>query len=265
MRQVFDLDVVRRDALAGRDLVWTPIARFDDDGACIASLETTTLPLHLDGTAGAAFAIRSVAVAPAWRGRGLFRASMHDALDACARGSSIPILLYTSEPALYARFGFTSVPQHAFAGVAPAAVPAVPARRLLPSEPDDRALIDRVFATRTPVSDRCSVMGAASLFLSAIASEDIALAYAADLEAVIAYEIDDHTVTLVDIVAPEIPAIGEILGVLPQTRRALEVRFPPDKLGCRLVPKADDNGLMSLGPLPAAMRHPFMLPPTTEF
>jgi predicted N-acetyltransferase YhbS len=265
MRQVFDLDVGARDAFAGRDLPWTPIAYFDGTGSCIASLETTRLLLHLDGQRGDAFAIRSVAVAPAWRGRGLFRALMLDALDACGQGRSSPILLYTGEPALYTRFGFDSMPQHAFTGAAPAASRGVHSRRLHLDKPADIALIHRAFAARTPVSDRCAVMGAASLFLSAVAGEDIALVHARDLEAIIAYELDDDTVTLVDIVAPILPTIGDILGALPATRATLTVLFPPDKLDCRLVPRADDNGLMSLGPLPTAMQRPFMLPPTTEF
>ena len=262
MLDVFDIDVGARDALAGVDLAWMPFAAFTDDGACVASVEAAVLPLVCDGAPATGTGLRSVAVRPDWRGRGLFRTLTLQALAWCEAAPG-PTLLYAGEPALYTRFGFEALPQHAFLGAMPAALATVPARPL--DLTTDLPLINRLLATRAPVSERCAMVGAPSLFLTALDDEDdLAIAHLPALDALIVYELDAEALTLVDVVAASIPPLAAILGALPR-RRWLKTLFPPDRLGWEGAPVSDDTGLMARGPLPAAMRRPFMLPPTTSF
>ena len=75
------------------------------------------------------------------------------------------------EPELYRRFGFASVPQHAFIGAAPEAVSC--GRRHAPSISGARRIervIERLLATRAPVSREIALVDAPTLVLDKLAS-----------------------------------------------------------------------------------------------
>jgi GNAT superfamily N-acetyltransferase len=258
MQEVFGRGI---DAAAG-DPSLSPFAIFDAGGACLAGLEVIELSLVLDGTRSRAAGIGSVAVAPAWRGRGLFRALMEEALAWC----SGPVLLYTEEPALYSRFGFRSLPQHRFTGPPPVPVEAgAPARWL--SLESDGPLIGRLLATRTPVSNHVALEGGSALFLRQLATADgFALDYLPDQDALIVWnEDEDGGFTLANVVAPRIPPLAAILAALGRRPEQIGVLFPPDKLEWTGTPVPDETGLRISGEAPAAFSRPFMLPPTAEF
>ena len=261
---VFEFDLVARDASCGRDPASAALGFFDGDGACVAGAEVFTLGLRLDGAPATAAAIRLVAVAEAWRGQGLFRRLMPHILARCEAAAPIA-LLYAEHPGLYGPFGFLPVAQHKFVGPAPAPVPdrsAAP-RRLDLSRPADLALLRRLLCAREPVSDHVAVEGAASLFLSQ-AGEN-ALLYSPALDAVAALELEEDVLTLVDIVAARMPTLAVLLAALRQVPRMVEVLLPTDKLAWTGTAAREDTGLMLRGPAPAAFQRAFMLPPTTGF
>ena len=79
-----------------------------------------SVSLVCDSHDATATGVRLVATDPAWRGQGLFRDLMERALAWCETMSKGPCLLYTADPAIYGRFGFLPLAQHAFVGAAPA-------------------------------------------------------------------------------------------------------------------------------------------------
>ena len=266
MHDVFDLDVEQRDALCGVDPTCRPFAFFDAAGVCAASVEIFTLSLILDSVRCAASGIRSVAVSEAWRGRGLFRDLMTQALAWCDATLAGPVLLYTEDSALYERFGFRDVPQHKVVGTASVASATIPVRRVSLTDANDMTLVMRLLAERAPVSEHIAVDGAAMLFLSQIAADDtLALDYAVSLDTLIVSKPAATLTTLVDIAAPKIPPLTAILAALHRPHGEVEILFPPDKLGWTGALQRDDTGLMLRGPWPAAFDRPFMLPPTAEF
>ncbi|WP_158808777.1 GNAT family N-acetyltransferase [Beijerinckia sp. L45] len=266
MLDVFDFDVERRDALCGVDPTCRPFAFFDATGACVASVEVFALPLILDGARCDAAAIRSVAVAETWRGRGLFRALMLDALAWCDASLSGPMLLYTEDSSLYERFGFQDVPQHKVVGAAPDIHATTGVRRLSFSSDADATLITHLLAERAPISEHVAVAGGGSLFLTQVAADDAMIVdYVESLDAVVVSKQTRDRLTLIDIVAPTIPRLSSILAVLDRRYSRVETLFPPDKLGWSGRVQRDDTGLMLRGAWPAAFTRPFMLPPTAEF
>lgn len=266
MRAVFELDVAQRDAMFGIDSTCRPFAVFDPEGSCVASVEVLALPLVIEGARCPAMAVRSVAVHEDWRGHGLFRTLMEEALAWCDKISAGPVLLYTEESMLYERFGFRDVPQHKVVGAAPPVSPGFEVRRLSLGLPDNVTLITRLLTDRAPVSDHVAVTGAGILFLTQVAGdENLSLDYAVSLDALIVSRQHNALLTLVDIVAPRIPPLPALLAVLGWAPRRIEILFPPDKLGWSGVPLRDDTGLMIRGAWPAAFDRPFMLPPTAEF
>ena len=70
---------------------------------------------------------------------------------------------------------------------------------------------------------------------------------------------------LADVAAAAMPTMAQIVAALEPTPRRVRTLFPPDRLDWQSMPEADDTGLMIRGVVPAALRRPFMLPPTTAF
>ena len=243
---------------------WEILAYFDAGGSCVAGIEIGELSLVLDGADGTATAIRLACVAPSHRGQGLFRKLMQGALRLCdERAGAAPTLLYTEDDALYTRFGFVPLAQHAFVGASPRAGAIEAARSLDRAEAN--ALIDGLASVRAPVSLHCAVRGAADLLRASLGDEDLQLAALDTLNALLVYELDDEELVVVDVVAATIPTMAEIVGALGVGKRRVRTLFPPDRLCWDGEPTRDETGLMIRGPLPAAMRRPFMLPPTTSF
>lgn len=244
--------------------IWMPFAYFAEDDVCVASVEAARLELLLDGRPACATAIRLAGVAETHRGQGLFKALMTRALAWCDSACDGPTLLYTEDDALYARFGFAPLTQHAFLGAAPLPAPATAA------VPLDRAEaargFDRLAPRRAPVSDACAIVGADGLFREVLRGDaDLAFAWSAEFEALLVYEEDDDTLVLADVVAVAMPPMARIVGALGSRWRRVRTLFPPDRLDWAATPEPDATGLMIRGAVPDAMRRPFMLPPTTGF
>lgn len=259
LREVFSFVPPRSERADPR---WEPWAYFNGSGCCIAALEAATLDVVLDGTDVAFAALRLVGVAETHRGRGLFRDLATRALAWCdAHG---PTLLYTETHALYAPFDFVPLAQHAFVGLPPAPAAGVRAAEAIDAA-RARALIGRIGPRCTPVSWHCAIRGATDLLRATLDEGDLALGYAEDLDALLVHERDDDEVTLVDVIAADMPSMPEIVAALQIDGGRLRVMFAPDRLAWEGMPERDETGLMIRGALPAAMRRPFMLPPTTSF
>jgi GNAT superfamily N-acetyltransferase len=266
LADIFGFDVGPLDRLGGPDPAAMPFAFFDAAGICVANVSAFLMPLVVDGAPVLAAGLQSGAVRPDWRGRGLYRRLTERALAWCdARGAS-PVLLYTENPALYART-FEVLPEHSFVGAAPSVPgPVSPARALDLGRADDLALIRRLLADRAPVSGQVGLAGHGTMFLlNAALDPAIRLHYLPDDGVVVATGAADRF-RLLDVVGGDIPALARILAAFGVTGE-VEVCFPPDRLGWvgRAVVFEAPCALMARGPLPLAFRRPFMLPPTAAF
>ena len=256
LERVFDVAPVD-DGLAPR---WRASGYFDESGDCVASLEVAHLDLVLAGDTHVATGIRLVAVHPDWRGRGLSR----DLMTAALATTPGLVLLYAENLDLYRRYGFRPMPQYAFVGPAPGPVGARNSRSL--DVIADRGLIETALSRRAPVSSSCALVGAPGLFFERLAADaDLRLAYLAETNTIVVYEIADETLVLVDVIAETIPPLAAILGALVRRFTTVKTLFRPDRLDWRGEPVRDDTGLMIRGTIPPVMSEPFMLPPTTEF
>lgn len=251
IRDEFDLDI-------------TPLDRFGHDpsalffgwwrgDALIANLCLYRETLWLAGAKVEACGLQWIVVRPEWRGRGLFRDLMRRALDHADAQSSL-VLLATETPALYTPFGFEGLAESSFKGRLTPGGAAANHRRLDLDVDADVALLRDLFALRTPVSMVCTTCDDPALFfLKAVESPDIALIHLPDLDAVVAVE--DHRpgiLTLLDVVAPEIPPLGLIAAALGSRAQRAHVFFTPDRLAwtpTRIVPEY--GGTMVRGSFPA--------------
>lgn len=261
----FDFDVRPLDGLEARDPSYTPFSYFDDAGVCVANAAICALPLIVEGKRVEALGVQSVATRPAWRGRGLFRDLMTRALAWCDERSDL-VLLTTTNPALYGRFGFHEVPQHRFVGPAPHPASAALARPI--SVAADLRLIKHLFATRTPVSRRVGLVNHQAMFLLAVTGKTPpGLSYMHDFDALVVWETAaDGVFRLLDIVGPRIPPLAAILAALEVMPGTVEICFPPDRLDFagEALPLKKSAGLMARGPFVGPDTR-FMLPPTADF
>lgn len=269
--QVRARDLLVRDILGvethDADGLWRMFALFAQDGACVATLEAAICPIKLDGIVQSVGALRAVAVRADWRGRGLFKALTEAALAWFDDEQVRATLLFTAEPALYRAFGFADAAQHAFVGPAPIGVPGPRARELDLDTAADLAIVRGLYAARAPLSNQCALQADWPLFAANLRADDaLRIAFCEDLDAVVVFERDGEDFTVVDVVAARMPTLAQILGRIEPMATRVKVLFPPDRLAWEVGrPEPEDTGLMIRGSVPAAMRQPFMLPPTVEF
>ncbi len=247
------------DAIPG----WDALAAFDTAGACVAGLQRAVLGLRVDGELVRCAAIANVAVAEAWRGRGLMGALFARQIP-WGEARAAASLLYAETPKLYARFGFVPLAQYAFEGSAPDPLGPGGARRVVIPQDDD--LLARLLARRAPLSTRVFVADDRGLTARALRRDHSSLFYeeAADF-AVLIEDDDDDCLVIADVIAPVMPTASRILGALGLRRRRLRTLFPPDRLSWMGEPVFVDAGLLMRGAVPAALTRPFLLPPTVEF
>lgn len=243
---VFEIDTAPLDRF-GRDPSLVSFGWWSGD-RLVANVSLARRTLWLAGAATEARDLQSVAVRPAWRGRGLFRDLMTRALTE-ADGRVGLVTLATETPALYAPFGFRPLVESAFVGtVGPTGI-TPNHRRLALADDADVALIRDLFARRAPVSRICAACDhSAPFFLKAIDSPEIALVHLPDLDAVVAIDEDDpDELALLDVVAPKIPALAAIAGALGRSGR-VRVAITPDLLDwCPEAIRPEDAGHMVRG------------------
>ncbi len=208
--------------------------------------------------------IHAVYTRPEQRRRGVYRGLMEEALRHCDEHYPAAILS-TAQPELYEPFGFRVVPEHHAVVRAEHPGGGSGLRRLDWRAPGDRALLDRLLRTRAPVSARLGVIREDAVFKFNVALRDVD--YCEALDAALVTHRAGDVLHLEDLVAPELPALDELLRGLPEPVHRVVLHFAPDGLGVDAEPRARDDGdwLMVRGEFPDPdPRLPLMLAPTAR-
>lgn len=258
---------IRRGASSARALgaawesVSTPFVAFEG-GRVISHVGVIELSLVVCGQLTKVGSIHAVATHPDCRHRGLYRRVMDEALEHCASRYET-VILTTEHPEYFAPFGLRHVPEHAFTVTVDSAGGTGGLRRLDLGVPEDLALLHRLLATRTPVSEVVGVVDEKAVFLFNEGRRP--LYHVADLDVVVCLELEGTRLALFDIVGPRVPPLAELVGRIPNRVEEVEVNFSPDRLGtdARPVPRLLDHDgpsyLMVRGPF-AAEGRAFTLP-----
>jgi len=267
LHDVFDVDVSPLEEMGLWDPTYRAFSYLDDGGCCVANAATFTLSLILDSRPVTAMGIQSVATRLRWRRRGLSHDLLERALRWCDASTRL-VLLMTSIPGFYEPLGFKIMPQFAYAGYAPTALPPLPrCRRLDLDAGEDRQVLAKLLRRRVPVSALFAVNGSPGAFaLNVLDHKEFSVWHSAALDAVmVTAERPDDTLCLVDIAASKMPNLADVLAVLGVRPRRAEVHFPPDLLGWdgTAVPTETPTVLMIRGD-PGSLE-PFMIPETAAF
>lgn len=257
----------RRPTLPGGrwEDVSVPFLHVDADGRPIAHVGLLPLPLVINDAPARTAAIHAVCAHPDHRRRGHYRALMADAI-AYADARYDTLVLFTARPELYLPFDFRTVLEHRFSvDVDPPADGRDGFRPLRFDDPADRTLLASHLDRRQPISGRLGVAGEKAVF--SFNRPDDGLFYSPDLDAICWFERVGTTLRLIDVIAPRIPSLDDILRHVPAGVTRVDGYFAPDRLDApRALPvphRHDDLHLMARGPF-AADAHPFMIPPASR-
>ncbi|MCE1237240.1 MAG: GNAT family N-acetyltransferase [Hyphomicrobiales bacterium] len=254
IRDEFEIDVTPLDRL-GHDPSVVAFGWWAGD-ELVANVSLYGRTLWLAGEPTPAFGLQSVVVRPAWRGHGLFRDLMTRAL-AFADARAPRVTLSTETPELYRRFGFRDLAETVFRGPLRPAAGAPNARRLSLADDADVALVRALYARREPTSRLCAACDhPAPFFLKTLESPEIALHHLPDLDAIVAIEeTTPEVLTLLDVVAADIPPLATIAAALGAPIDEAEVHLTPDRLAWTPArEEPDDAGAMVRGPWPLDRR-----------
>jgi len=239
-----------------------------EGGAPVAHAGVLAIPMVLSGERVTVAGIHAVGTHPDHRGRGHAHAAIA-AAAAFARERFSAAQLTTGKPWLFAGHGFRSHVLQSFTVPRPA-----PSRRplesgfrsLSPDVPSDVALLQRILPAREPVSLRVAAVDPGWLFGidEVLATWGFArLAYAEDLDAVVAWEVQDGRLRLLDVAAARLPPLAELLARLPGEGERAALCFTPDRFEVEVLesePAWPGEFLMTLGDWDAG-GEPFGLSP----
>lgn len=244
---VFGIDVSPLDRI-GHDPSFVAFGWWLDN-ELVANVSLYERRLWLAGEEVLALGVQSVAVRPEFRGKGLFRDLMGRALRFADARVGL-VILVTGTPDLYRPFGFRQLTETTFsARWMPQ--PTQPRYRLLSLDrAADIAFLKDMFSRRTATSQVAAACDHPALFmLKAIETPEIELLHLPDLDAVVAVE-GRHgpAMVLLDIVAPSIPSLKEILSALGYAGKRVNVHLTPDRLSWTASERRPvDNGYMVRG------------------
>ncbi|MBB3020986.1 GNAT superfamily N-acetyltransferase [Microvirga lupini] len=197
----------------------------------VANVSLYKRQLWLMGEQVTAFGVQSVAVRPEWRGKGLFRDLMGRALSYADARVNL-IILATDTPSLYRPFGFRQIKETTFSArlIRKQTLPNY--RALSLDEDKDVALLQNIFSRRAPTSLVASACDHPALFMLKVAkTSEIELLHLLDLDAVVVViDRDGPSMTLLDIIAPSIPSLEDIVSALGYAGEEVDVRVTPDRL-----------------------------------
>ncbi|WFU88687.1 GNAT family N-acetyltransferase [Rhizobium sp. CC1099] len=255
---IFEVDVSPLDRM-GHDPSVVAFGWWLED-ELVANVSLYERRLWLLGEQVTAFGVQSVAVRPEWRGKGLFRDLMGRALSFADARVNL-IILATGTPGLYTQFGFRQVEETTFRARLAQRPTRPSCRRLSLDDDGDVALLLNIFSRRTPTSLVASACDHPALFLlKTVETPEIELFHLLDVDAVVAVKGPNRqSMTLLDVVAPSMPSLEEIVSALGYVGERIDVHLTPDRLSWTPEEKiAVDNGYMVRGVF-AAEGQTFML------
>ncbi len=215
---------------------------FADGEEIVANVSVTEMTMLLNGNEVPALQIGTVMTHPTYRGLGLFKTLMEQALASSRQPDNSLVFLFANESVvnLYPKLGFTRSPFYRYETDMrlPKQAKLPKLRKLDVSREEDWALLVRLAQGRGPLPAECSVSGSASIFLwHCLNIFPDALYYAEDRELLLVYEWSEGKIEVMDIVSPRPVMFADIAECLAvhQVKEAdwdgrcqAEFHFTPD-------------------------------------
>lgn len=215
---------------------------FADGEEIVSNVSVTSMTVLLNGNEVPALQIGTVMTHPDYRGLGLFKTLMEEALAPLGKQDNGLVFLFANESVvnLYPKLGFSRSPFYRYETDVelPKLARSPQLRKLDVSREEDWALLVRLAQSRSPLPAECSVSGSPSIFLwYCLNVFPDALYYAEDRELLLVYEWSEGKFDLMDIVSSrpvlfaevaECLAAHQVEAVSQDRRCRVEFHFTPD-------------------------------------
>lgn len=188
---------------------------FADGDEIVANVSVTSMTVLLDGNEVPGLQIGTVMTHPDYRGLGLFKTLMEEALAAHSIQDSSLVVLYANESVtnLYPKLGFRRSPFYRYETNAKLCEGggSQRLRKLDVAQEEDWALLVRLAQSRGPLPAECSVSGSSSIFLwHCLNTFPEALYYAEERELLLVYEWSEGKIDLMDVVSSRSVLFAEV-------------------------------------------------------
>jgi ribosomal protein S18 acetylase RimI-like enzyme len=179
---------------------------FADGEEIVANVSVTAMTVLLNGNEVPALQIGTVMTHPDYRGLGLFKKLMEEALAASGQPDNSLVVLYANESVitLYPKLGFKRSPFYRYETDVELSKPvgSPHLRKLDVAREEDWALLLRLAQGRGPLPSQCSASGSSSIFLwHCLNTFPDALYYAEDRELLLVYKWTEEKFDLMDVVS----------------------------------------------------------------
>ncbi len=247
------LPVMRRRAASFGAWRWEDVSTpfvHERDRQVLSHVGVLELDLVCHGETRRVGGIHAVCTLAAERRKGLYRGLMEEALAHCDERYAT-VELSTENPEYYEPFGFRRVPEFRFVAHVDSSGGRPGFRRLDLSRPEDRAILDSALMRRAPVSRRLGVVREQAVFKFNLGGGgEVYYCEAMDLSCVWSRS-PDGRLELLDVIAPELPRLDQILAHIPEPVQGVRFHFAPWDLVDEATPEPmRDDWLMVRGEFP---------------
>ncbi len=246
----------------------TPFMVWDGDRV-VSHVGLLPLPLRIMGQDVTVGGVHGVATHRNHRRRGHFRSLIEELIQFVEPRYST-LVLTTIHPEYFTAVGFRVIPEW-IGRAPPPPVVAIASRRLDLTKPSDLAIVHSLIDRRAPVSDRLGVHPEKACW--GFVEFATTIRYAESLHVAVVAEQIGSTLRVYDVIAPEMPSLGQIAGIWGKPIHQVLLFCSPDKIGGQwgvepqdlrggaeaLSPGEANWVLMARGPF-AAESEPVMLP-----
>ncbi len=199
----------------------------ENNGEVIAHLGVIPLDMMLNQEKRHIAAIHGICVQETFRGRGLFKQLMQEALNYIENNFDAA-LLFTDKPNLYKQYKFSVLPEYDFIINSPDMSKAVSDLRILSLDnADDLKIIMDLLSDHLPLSDQMSIINEPTIFVLNNLNQKIF--YSSKFNAIITYEVSNNNLYIKNIVAKEQYRLSNVVGLISENYDKIILQFFPDK------------------------------------
>lgn len=204
----------------------------ENNGIIIAHLGIIPLDIMLNQQQRHVAAVHGICVKEEFRGKGLFKQLMREALHYIKHHFD-SALLFTDQPTLYNPYDFTVLPEYDFRiNLHSSGNKASDLRSLSLDNRDDLRLIQHLLSSRLPVSNQMGIINETTIFILDNLHKKIF--FSKHLNALFLYEVIDSTLYIRDIVSPSEHELNDIIAEIPESFDGIVLQFCPDKFSQHL-------------------------------
>lgn len=215
----------------------------EENGEIVAHLGVIPLKAMLNHKTHHVAALHGICTKEVFRGRGLFKQLMQEAIQYIGNNYDTAIL-FTDQPSLYTPYKFSILPEYDFIiDSLTIKKTASDLRLLMLDDANDLRIIKELLANHVPLSNQMSLLNEPTLFvLNNLTNK---LFFSQWLHAIIIFEIKERCLFIKDILSQKQLDIDEIVNVVPGEYEKVILQFCPDKFGSHtytpIVAQPDGN------------------------